>query len=406
MGNDNKWKNTAAKINGGYKPVTTIKGLTKQSVRQTSGPKNIGLANITLDQNQYTYGEQINPNPTVTFDGNQLTLGTDYEITHQEVIANEKSNPDLAGKVVITIKGINNYNGEAKVYANLNKAQWLPNDKIEPVGSYKQSTNTITVSRNDSFDNQIQRYREITLPNGWEFTVPNYYIAPGNSKIIYKGDDAGFYKNNEFNLNVDVRHQKENINGVTFDPINDYEYTGYEQTPTVNLKYNNKPLTFNQDYTVAYDNNVNAGIANIIITGDKYFNNTKIIPFNITKANNQIYSFFIENNHPVTYARFGQDKVQYQYFKDQEATIPLDNAPSVTGTYYVKATIPGTENYNEVSSNVIEFNYEQDYQEKQQDNSNNLTLILAITIPVSLIVLALIIGLTIYFIKKRKVNKA
>ncbi len=402
---DDKWKNTAVKIDGGYKPVTTIKGLTKESKREESAPKNIGLAKVVLPQDTYTYGEQINPNPIVSYDNAPLELNRDYQLSYQEVVANEKSDPNIAGKVVITIKGINGYTGETKVYANLNKAPRMSDEKIQTIGTYNQETNTITIAREDNFNKPIERYKDINLENGWEFTVPNFYIAPGNSKIVYKGDDAGFYKNNEFNLDVKINHQQENINGITHNLIDEVIYRDYPWTPDIVLKYNNKQLNKDSDYSIEYENNIDAGNANIKVTGKKYFDGVMNIPFTIKKADNQIYSFNIENNHPVAYAQYGSDTIQYQYFKDLEGNMPLEGTPTTTGTYYVKAYVPETNNYNEVSSNIIPFNFEQTDTNKE-NSSNNQTLILAITIPVSLIVLALIIGLTIYFVKKRKVKKA
>lgn len=44
-------------------------------------------------------------------------------------------------------------------------------------------------------------------------------------------------------------------------------YAGTYKTPAVTVKYGEKVLVADTDYTVVYDSNVNAGIASVIVTG-------------------------------------------------------------------------------------------------------------------------------------------
>ncbi len=59
------------------------------------------------------------------------------------------------------------------------------------------------------------------------------------------------------------------------------KYTGNEIRPIPIVKYKGRTLTEGKDYTVSYQNNVNAGTANVIITGIGNFEGTKTVHYNI-----------------------------------------------------------------------------------------------------------------------------
>jgi hypothetical protein len=64
-----------------------------------------------------------------------------------------------------------------------------------------------------------------------------------------------------------------------------YVYNGQEQTPAVAALNGNYALVQGQDYTVTYDNNVNAGTATAVISGDGMYTGDVTINFVINKAN-------------------------------------------------------------------------------------------------------------------------
>ena len=67
----------------------------------------------------------------------------------------------------------------------------------------------------------------------------------------------------------------------SIDEINDQYYTGKKITPTVVVKYNGKKLQKNKDYTIKYQNNLNAGTATVVVTGKGNYTGTKYITFEI-----------------------------------------------------------------------------------------------------------------------------
>ena len=66
------------------------------------------------------------------------------------------------------------------------------------------------------------------------------------------------------------------INGATVSAIPTQTYAfGKAVTPSVTVMYNGITLKENTDYTLTYENNINAGTAYVIITGTKYYSKTK-----------------------------------------------------------------------------------------------------------------------------------
>lgn len=65
-------------------------------------------------------------------------------------------------------------------------------------------------------------------------------------------------------------------------------YNGKQQKPEVTVKYKNKTLKPNTHYQVVYKNNVNAGTAQVQITGKGMYTGTKKLTFKISKAAQKI----------------------------------------------------------------------------------------------------------------------
>lgn len=77
---------------------------------------------------------------------------------------------------------------------------------------------------------------------------------------------------------------------ITKAPIEDAEitlsstsftYTGSARKPTVNVYYNGTKLSSYFDYSVTFENNINAGTATVTITGTNYYEGTKTVEYTI-----------------------------------------------------------------------------------------------------------------------------
>lgn len=121
----------------------------------------------------------------------------------------------------------------------------------------------------------------------------NYYdfwIAQYNHKCNYWGKYTMWQysksgKVDGINGNVDLNYYYKskpiNISKTTIDSISSQKHTGSEITPNINIKYKNKTLVKNKDYTVSFDNNISIGTATATIKGNGNYTGTKKITFKI-----------------------------------------------------------------------------------------------------------------------------
>ncbi len=102
-------------------------------------------------------------------------------------------------------------------------------------------------------------------------------------------------------------------------------------------------------YCVVTCNGVSTTSEKITVTVNKVTNNT----VTSLTLNNTVYGTKLE---PTANATFGEASFEY-YTKetDSETYTKLDSAPSNVGTYYVKAVVVGTDNYNEAESGYASF---------------------------------------------------
>ncbi len=72
---------------------------------------------------------------------------------------------------------------------------------------------------------------------------------------------------------------------VTIDAIEDQTYTGKELKPTIVVKDGTTTLIEDKDYTVAYEDNIDVGVATVTITGKGNYTDKQSANFNVVKAN-------------------------------------------------------------------------------------------------------------------------
>ncbi len=143
---------------------------------------------------------------------------------------------------------------------------------------------------------------------------------------------------------------------ITIDK-NNYEYTGKQISPVVNVVANGETLVNDKDYQITLGSNTNVGTASVTIKGIGQYHGTITKTFNIVKATNIISGFRIENNEPIANAKFGN--VMFEYYEDAACTIKVPgNAPSQTKTYWVKAISESSSNYQGTVEGPIAFNYQ------------------------------------------------
>lgn len=118
-----------------------------------------------------------------------------------------------------------------------------------------------------------------TLTSGTDYTItysPDH-TTPGEKVATIKGQG-------NFKGSVTKTYTIVGASGVTITlPAGTYTYNGAEHKPVVTVKKGDDPLTLDNDYTVAYSNNINAGIATITVTGIGNYDFTQTKTFTIDK---------------------------------------------------------------------------------------------------------------------------
>ena len=147
----------------------------------------------------------------------------------------------------------------------------------------------------------------VSLPGTYDLTyngeprvpVPEVRLV-GNTLLTVNSDYTVKYSNNvnagiaqatvtgtglyygEVTINFTI--MPKSIKGSQTSPIAAMVYNGIPQTPSFTVTDGTKVLMLDQDYTVAYNNNVNAGTAHVIITGMGNYRDSLETTFVINKV--------------------------------------------------------------------------------------------------------------------------
>ncbi len=145
--------------------------------------------------------------------------------------------------------------------------------------------------------------------------------------------------------------------------VPDVTYTGKAFKPEVKLAVEKDGvqvvLAEGTDYTLTYKNNINAGTAQIIITGKGWYTGSKTITFKIAKAASKVtlkaktatYTGKTINIGAAT-VKGTKGKVTYAYYSDAKCTKKVTSHINAR-TYYVKATAAADANYKAATSAAV-----------------------------------------------------
>lgn len=305
-GVDYEWtKKPAANDKDGKVSIITIKGLGNYETKASDFLVDVNEAALSLNDPSIkaevkgTYkwtGEKI----VVDYkdivvvdevDGYTLKLGKDYKITE-----NDNINP---GKATVTIEGMGAYSGELNIPFTIEGVSFA--DKFMTSSVIEDQKNGYVLNTTD-LKNKIKVQYQSTGARYYDFVV-EVYDAKDKLVADKTALDPGVYtvkiKSNEQNkgyedsidltftvLGVDVSKT------AKVAAIEDQVYTGKEIEPAVKVtvKKADKDIVLEagKDYTVAYEDNLNAGVAKAIITFTGEYSGTIEKTFNITQAQQEV----------------------------------------------------------------------------------------------------------------------
>ena len=147
---------------------------------------------------------------------------------------------------------------------------------------------------------------------------------------------------------------------------NVFEYDGTEKKPQVRVYNTQGNLLQSSEYSVAYENNLNAGTATVRITGKNAYLGTKTIDFVINKASQKLRSSMdgkrVPDGKKVNLGIAGIGKISYQVEQKDIAEVDANGmvTPKTAGNVNVLVTAEGDKNHNQAQI-TVRFIFEHQY---------------------------------------------
>ena len=245
----------------------------------------LSACSIQLSEQTYVYdGTEKAPTVTITYNEKTLTEGKDYQVYFADNV-----NPGTA-KITVIAKTDSDYTGTATKTFEIRKS--LPENAtvIEP-GAFSNCTNLVNLNIKENVteigDNAFADSKNLQ-------NIYFYGNSPKLGNNIFKNVTATvYYPYTDKTWSLDIfRDYGGNITWVPWDPKTGspakrslalcdiriaeqkYTYDGIEKTPEVIIIDGNHTLQKNTDYTVKCSNNINAGNAELEITGAGNYSGT------------------------------------------------------------------------------------------------------------------------------------
>ena len=283
-------KNVNTKV-GTYTLTPEGGNATNYSFKMISGTltinkKSIQDLSVSLDKSLFTY-DGIAKEPVVTILYGETTLVKDIDYTVSYI------NNVNAGTANVVITGIGNYDGTITKEFTIQKA----NMSVEVTnynGTYDGKSHTIILQTTPSDNISIYYSTNTELTNSnydadGNTSIPTRTSAGTDTVYYYIHDTSGNYndysssannKNGEIQINAKTMLSKDitaKLDETTF------TYSGKAKEPTPLIKDGDTTLIVGTDYTVRYEDNINAGTAKVIITGTGNYSGELELTFTITK---------------------------------------------------------------------------------------------------------------------------
>ena len=239
----------------------------------TIAPKTVANAAVTLSQTSYAYtGRAFQPSVTVK-DGTTVIPASEYTVVYTDNI-----NVGTA-TVTVTDRAGGNYVVSGTATFTITKAA-LSGLSVSLGGwTYGDTAKTPTVSGNLGNANVTYQYKaadaaDETYTNVVPTNAGTYTVK---ATVAESANYAAATATRNFTIVPKA------ISKATVENIGEQEFTGRTITPTVTVKDGTVVLT-DADYSVAYANNIDAGTANVTITGKGNYTGSTSVKFTIAQA--------------------------------------------------------------------------------------------------------------------------
>lgn len=244
------------------------------------------------------------PIPEVTYNGKKLSNKKDFTVTYPDTSVNAYKEK---GKYTIKITGNGNYTGEKTINLLITDNTLITKAKTSKVNSQQYTGKALTPT--------IQvKYGKTVLKQGTDYELAyrnNVKIGTAYVLIIGKGGYSG-QKRIPFKI-IGAAINKGTVTGL--DTPSTFCGTAITRNITLTMAVNGsqKTLKEGQDYTIAYQNNKNAGTATVIFTGINGYSGTLKKTFKINP-----YDLHADTDKKISYS----EKLSVPYAKDGSCPEP------------------------------------------------------------------------------------
>ena len=252
----------------GLKPQTDSTRLTVQG--------DLNDAIVTVNGKYFYTNSPIIPEVSVTWNGTQLTKGTDYTLAY--------TNHTNAGKATVTVTGTGNYTGKKTGNFTIAPAQ-LNDATVKVNGTYTYTGQAQTPASNDV----VVTLGGKTVPSNQYTISASDNMNAGQATATVTAKEGGNYTGSasgKFTIALaSLNDAKVEVSGGPF------TYDGTSKDPTVTVTLDSKTLSAGTDYTLSYSNSnggdgnlTNAGTVTVTATGKGNYTATATGTFTINKA--------------------------------------------------------------------------------------------------------------------------
>lgn len=347
-------------------PTVTVKGKGNYSGSDTetfqilpqsisAGMEEVAISNLYL---AYNKGKKLTVTPTVTWNGKKLRNRSDFAVTS---IVKSGTNTNIVetgctdeGNYTVTVSGQGNFTGTRDISLTVTTKTLMSkvrfsNSKLKDVSWDQLNGKTLKEAGIDPVSGITLKDGRDDLTAGTHYTVSYDENAKdtGTYDVVFTGKPEKGY------VGTVTKTFKITGTPITASKLdfgsgwkNDMIYNGTNLTQTLTLSYKKDsrtliPMTLDQDYTLQYENNMNAGNkAAVVITGINGYTGTvkknfKIKPYSLETGKQEKRVKISLQKTNVSYEKGGaKPKVNVTYrISGQTNRIPLVEGKDYTVQY-------------------------------------------------------------------------
>ncbi len=298
-------------------------------------------AAIDVSPCEYT-GLALTPDCSVTMNGRKLKSGADYKVSYS-------NNVNVGTKAMVTVTGTGNYKGTIVGYFEIT-ARDLGKAEIG-VASVVYTGKALTPDAVVTLDGEI-------LNAGIDYEISysnNINVTTAKSKAAVTIKGIGNYRgavSGTFDITA------KDISGAVISDISDQKYDGSEIRPNVSVTLGGEKLTVGTDYTVIYENNIEASDeARVIVAGKGNYSGTVEKTFvikSVTLADAEVTGIpdrVVYTGKAITVGSIQVVLDDRKLSEDVDYTIAYENNINVTDS--AKIRITGAGNYSGEISRIF-----------------------------------------------------